>query len=384
MRRIVLLSMIALAAAAPSARAQNAPGGCTKMWDVQSGDVQQVNGANHTILLRDVRINCNDIQLFADQVELISDADRLRATGNVVFVSTGNRISADRLDFNTRTKTGTFYVASGIANLEARGVDRSFFGTQEPDALLLGRDDRKARAAHLQDHARRIHDVRPADAALAARGHVRRTDARKARHPEERPDEGEGRPGVLHSGNVLPDQQAGSRDRLSDPDLRQFDGQRPDDQERVLLGDQPQPGRDVLQRLLFQDRLLRWRSVPLRPGGRVGQRPVQHRAPARGVLRSAGRLRQRRARHRQLYVQRHALAGAPGQPARDGARRLLLEPRRAAALPAEHLRGHESHAELRRQHHRQLGRQYRQQHVGARRNLHERDGLDRQRHARRA
>jgi LPS-assembly protein len=138
MRRIVLLSMIASAAAAPSARAQNAPGGCTKMWEISSGDVQQVNGANHTVLLRNVQINCNDIQLFADQVELISDADRLRATGNVVFVSTGNRISADRLDFNTRTKTGTFYVASGIANLEARGVDRSFFGTQEPDAFFWG------------------------------------------------------------------------------------------------------------------------------------------------------------------------------------------------------------------------------------------------------
>lgn len=138
MRRIALLSLLAVAAAAAPARAQNAPGGCTQKWEIQSGDVEQVNGANHTILVRNVQINCNDVQLFADQVELISDADRLRATGNVVFVSTGNRISADRLDFNTRTKTGTFYVASGIANLEARGVDRSFFGTQEPDAFFWG------------------------------------------------------------------------------------------------------------------------------------------------------------------------------------------------------------------------------------------------------
>jgi LPS-assembly protein len=138
MVRTVLLLLIAFGAVALPARAQNAPGGCTKAWEVQSGDVQNVDTANHTILIRNVQINCNDVQLFADQVELISDADRLRATGNVVFVSTGNRISADRLDFNTRTKTGTFYVASGIANLEARGVDRSFFGTQEPDAFFWG------------------------------------------------------------------------------------------------------------------------------------------------------------------------------------------------------------------------------------------------------
>ncbi len=137
MVRTVLLSCLALLAAT-TAHAQNAPGGCTKAWAVQSGEVQNVDTANHTILVRNVQIDCNDIQLFADQVELISDADRLRATGNVVFVSTGNRISADRLDFNTRTKTGTFYVASGIANLEARGVDRSFFGTQEPDAYFWG------------------------------------------------------------------------------------------------------------------------------------------------------------------------------------------------------------------------------------------------------
>jgi LPS-assembly protein len=138
MLRTVLLSLIAVAAMALPAHAQNAPGGCSKAWTIQSRDVQRVNGANHTILIGDVQIDCNDAQLFADQVELISDADRLRATGNVVFVSTGNRISADRLDFNTRTKTGTFYVASGIANLEARGVDRSFFGTQEPDAYFWG------------------------------------------------------------------------------------------------------------------------------------------------------------------------------------------------------------------------------------------------------
>jgi LPS-assembly protein len=137
MVRTVLLSLIALAAMALPARAQNAPASCTK-WDAQSFDVQNIDGANHTMLIRNVQINCNDVQLFADQVELISDADRLHATGNVVFVSTGNRISADRLDFNTRTKTGTFYVASGIANLEARGVDRSFFGTQEPDAYFWG------------------------------------------------------------------------------------------------------------------------------------------------------------------------------------------------------------------------------------------------------
>jgi len=85
-----------------------------------------------------VQVECDDVQLYADQAEIFSDLDRVRATGNVLFVSGTSRISADRLDFNTKTKTGTFYVASGIANLENRGIDRSLFGTQEPDAYFFG------------------------------------------------------------------------------------------------------------------------------------------------------------------------------------------------------------------------------------------------------
>jgi lipopolysaccharide assembly outer membrane protein LptD (OstA) len=135
MRRISLLAVVVLFARVPSGYAQGTPqlGGCSYKWHVASHEAQNLN-STHSLLIRDVQIDCNDIQLFADEVELFGDADRLRATGNVVFVSSTNRISAERLDFNTRTKTGTFYVASGIANLEARGVDRSFFGTQEPDA----------------------------------------------------------------------------------------------------------------------------------------------------------------------------------------------------------------------------------------------------------
>src|SRR5260370_32785473 len=131
------LTMIVLAAMALPARAQSAPNGCTPKWQVQSQDAQNVS-STHTLLVKNVEVDCNEVQLFADEVEVFSDADRLRATGNVVFVSATNRIAADRLDFNTRTKTGTFYTASGIANLENRGVDRSFFGTQEPDAYFWG------------------------------------------------------------------------------------------------------------------------------------------------------------------------------------------------------------------------------------------------------
>lgn len=131
--------LLALAASAVPARAQGAPvmGGCTK-WHVVSAQANNNVIERHTILVKDVQIECNDVQLFADQVELFSDVDRLTGSGNVVFVSGGSRISAERMEFNTRTKTGTFYTASGIVNMENRGIERSLFGTQEPAAYFWG------------------------------------------------------------------------------------------------------------------------------------------------------------------------------------------------------------------------------------------------------
>ena len=78
----------------------------------------------------------------------------------MVFTSGTSRIAAERLEFNTRTKTGTFYNASGSATLQgsrirtgtrtperprrrwtaavARRPERSVFGTQEPDVYFYG------------------------------------------------------------------------------------------------------------------------------------------------------------------------------------------------------------------------------------------------------
>ena len=121
-------------AAARPAYAQ--PGGCTK-WDAASQDAQHI-GTSHTILYKDVQIDCNDIQLFADHAEVFTDIDRLIATGNVVFVSGTSRIVAERMEFNTRTKTGTFFTASGTVNMENRGIDASFFGGGDPAAYFYG------------------------------------------------------------------------------------------------------------------------------------------------------------------------------------------------------------------------------------------------------
>jgi LPS-assembly protein len=89
-----------------------------------------------------VRIDCDDLQFFADFIEVFRKKDYLTASGHVVFVSGGTRVAADRAEFNTKTRTGTFYNAAGTMNLGDR-VDRSMFGTQEPDAYFRGAELRK-------------------------------------------------------------------------------------------------------------------------------------------------------------------------------------------------------------------------------------------------
>ena len=84
-----------------------------------------------------VQIDCDEMQLFADHMESFQTEGRVIATGNVLYISGGNRINAERLEFNTRTRTGTFYNATGTAVLRDK-ADPGLFGTQEPDLMFRG------------------------------------------------------------------------------------------------------------------------------------------------------------------------------------------------------------------------------------------------------
>ena len=76
-------------------------------------------------------------KFFADQVDYDTETRLMVATGNVVYTSPQTRIAAEKLEFDLDTKVGTFYNATGSSYLGDK-VDKSFFGTQEPDALFYG------------------------------------------------------------------------------------------------------------------------------------------------------------------------------------------------------------------------------------------------------
>ena len=132
MNRLILLLVCAFTVFASIAEAQQGFGACTQT-SVSSAQL----GEHHFRRIGNVEVECPDMKFYADEVELFTDTNRLVATGNVVFVSMTNQIGAERLEFDIKAGTGTFFNASGTASFGAQ-ADRSIFGTQEPDAYFYG------------------------------------------------------------------------------------------------------------------------------------------------------------------------------------------------------------------------------------------------------
>ncbi len=141
--RASILLWLALAAilAAPGASAQEAQGQAIPGIDAARQDFIRRNGEFIWRLTGDVEIDKGDTKIFADEVEIFTDRDLLLARGNVTVTTPTQRISADSLEFNTKTKLGIFRHASGSALLQQedeRPAEKSAFGTQEPEVLFYG------------------------------------------------------------------------------------------------------------------------------------------------------------------------------------------------------------------------------------------------------
>jgi LPS-assembly protein len=129
---------------APEAAAQVQDLSSCKFYEVAASQTEQLEDISRLYGSPDraVRLDCDELQFFADYAEIFKKKDSLTAQGNIVFVSGGNRIAADRAEFDFKTRTGTFYGARGTATIGDR-VDRSMFGSQEPDAYFWGAEVKK-------------------------------------------------------------------------------------------------------------------------------------------------------------------------------------------------------------------------------------------------
>ena len=137
----VLWLVLAALLAASGAYAQQAGGQAIPGVDSARQDYIRREGEYHWRLTGDVEIDKDDMKIFADEVEIFTDRDLMFARGNVTLTTPSQRISADTLEFNTKTKLGVFRNASGSALLQQeneRPAEKSAFGTQEPEVLFYG------------------------------------------------------------------------------------------------------------------------------------------------------------------------------------------------------------------------------------------------------
>jgi lipopolysaccharide assembly outer membrane protein LptD (OstA) len=133
-------------------RAQQAVEGCTGYAALkQQSSQDQVRNPKTGVMETRVQhqgsvdVTCDNVRIVADHVEIILERSFLTATGNVVFMQQGTRINAARAEFDLKQKTGTFYVANGQLALQNKAasptnhkMDKSLFGTLEPDAYFFG------------------------------------------------------------------------------------------------------------------------------------------------------------------------------------------------------------------------------------------------------
>ena len=320
--RLPLALLLVCAISAPAA-AQLIPG-----WDTKQFTFEQID-ANTIRLMREVEVNGEaggpnaGQQIFADEL-LVEIDDRRVHGGRQRHHGVTHRapVGGEASSSTPRAGSARSTTAAGQASLGQRGaMDKSMFGTLEPDIMFCGRDDREDRRRQIPDHQRLVHDLRAADAAVGDRHRHRDHQPRGLRDPAQRGHPREGRAGLLPAGALLPDSERRSRDRLPAADLRQLALSRAVAEQRVLLGDQSQPGPDAVPRLVHQDRAGRGRRVSLRrrrrdPKGSfapIGSGRRQRRSISRAAAPQtlAGRPQLRRSAARSRRCCRPACAPAP-------------------------------------------------------------------------
>jgi LPS-assembly protein len=104
---------VLLILAGGTATAQGVPG-----FDNAISERQIRIGDNHIQMTGQVELKRADLEIYADEIEIFTDSTRALGMGNVVVVQAGNRIAADRVDFDYKTRLGTFYKAYGFANIK--------------------------------------------------------------------------------------------------------------------------------------------------------------------------------------------------------------------------------------------------------------------------
>jgi LPS-assembly protein len=78
----------------------------------------------------------NDTKIYADDVKMFTGENKAIATGNVVFAQGDNRISAEHAEFDTETRLGTFYNATGFSTVKPPKPQAARPGAMAPPPVV--------------------------------------------------------------------------------------------------------------------------------------------------------------------------------------------------------------------------------------------------------
>ena len=115
LRACALLLLAATARAQPPAQ----PSAQTPVVDSTKSDSREgTNDQKNWHFIGHVELVQKDTTIFGDNAWYYQEGNKFVAKGNVVFAQGDNRISAERVEFDTETRLGTFYNASGISTVK--------------------------------------------------------------------------------------------------------------------------------------------------------------------------------------------------------------------------------------------------------------------------
>ena len=111
----VLLTLAATARAQPPGQQQSQ----TPVVDSTKSDRREgTNQQKDWHFIGHVELDQKDTKIYADDAWYYQEGNKFVAKGNVVFAQGDNRISAERVEFDTETRLGTFFNASGISTVK--------------------------------------------------------------------------------------------------------------------------------------------------------------------------------------------------------------------------------------------------------------------------
>ena len=134
---VCLLGLLVCPPAA-AAQAETAFSRCSPTHKAVAAPEEVRPGVRRTIY-EGLQLVCEDLRLYADRVEMLSDSDWVELSGHVTFVRANITLIAASARYNHKERIGTFVEVVGFATIHEQEVQKTAFGGGEPQFAFTAR-----------------------------------------------------------------------------------------------------------------------------------------------------------------------------------------------------------------------------------------------------